>query len=206
MNPTSLHVLSNCKVALEQGRYTWRHNSVLLVLKQHLVPRIVAINRGQVVFPRRKQSPLFVDKDGKRYSPLPQTTAWKRRQPVELTDYLRQATDWQIVFDLSGRDNFTYSVKPPEIASSALRQDCLVYSKALHVVLSTELTCPKEERVQTAYQLKEANYDVLAQEAQTNGWTFLNWPIEVGCRGFVAESTVKVIQAFVLHVLYGLPF
>ena len=27
---TLLHVLSNCGTALEQGRYTWRHNSVLL--------------------------------------------------------------------------------------------------------------------------------------------------------------------------------
>ena len=27
---TLLHVLSNCSVALDQGRYTWRHNSVLL--------------------------------------------------------------------------------------------------------------------------------------------------------------------------------
>ena len=26
---TLLHVLSNCNVALDQGRYTWRHNSVL---------------------------------------------------------------------------------------------------------------------------------------------------------------------------------
>ena len=26
---TLLHVLSNCNTALEQGRYTWRHNSVL---------------------------------------------------------------------------------------------------------------------------------------------------------------------------------
>ena len=26
---TLLHVLSNCKVSLDQGRYTWRHNSVL---------------------------------------------------------------------------------------------------------------------------------------------------------------------------------
>ena len=27
---TLLHVLSNCKVSLDQGRYTWRHNSVLI--------------------------------------------------------------------------------------------------------------------------------------------------------------------------------
>ena len=27
---TLLHVLSNCSIALDQGRYTWRHNSVLM--------------------------------------------------------------------------------------------------------------------------------------------------------------------------------
>ena len=27
---TLLHVLSNCSISLDQGRYTWRHNSVLL--------------------------------------------------------------------------------------------------------------------------------------------------------------------------------
>ena len=26
---TLLHILSNCQVSLDQGRYTWRHNSVL---------------------------------------------------------------------------------------------------------------------------------------------------------------------------------
>ena len=29
---TLLHVLSNCNTALDQGRYTWRHNSVLMTI------------------------------------------------------------------------------------------------------------------------------------------------------------------------------
>ena len=29
---TLLHVLSNCNIALDQGRYTWRHNSVLMTI------------------------------------------------------------------------------------------------------------------------------------------------------------------------------
>ena len=33
---TQLHVFSNCKVALEQGRYTWRHDSILLTIIHHL--------------------------------------------------------------------------------------------------------------------------------------------------------------------------
>ena len=39
---TLLHVLSNCQVALDQGRFTWRHNSVLsnviLLVKSALIP------------------------------------------------------------------------------------------------------------------------------------------------------------------------
>ena len=33
-----LHILSNCNVALDQGRYTWRHNSVLNTLIQLVTP------------------------------------------------------------------------------------------------------------------------------------------------------------------------
>ena len=34
--PTTNHVLTGCSVALAQGRYTWRHDSVLQVLVQGL--------------------------------------------------------------------------------------------------------------------------------------------------------------------------
>ena len=33
---TQLHVFSNCKVALEQQRYTWRHDSILMTIIHHL--------------------------------------------------------------------------------------------------------------------------------------------------------------------------
>ena len=36
-NPTSSHNLNGCTVALEQGRYTWRHDSVLLKLMRGLL-------------------------------------------------------------------------------------------------------------------------------------------------------------------------
>ena len=35
---TLLHVLSNCRVALDQGRYTWRHNSVLATIIRLIRP------------------------------------------------------------------------------------------------------------------------------------------------------------------------
>ena len=38
---TLLHVLSNCGVALNQGRYTWRHNSVLSNIIAFVKPKLV---------------------------------------------------------------------------------------------------------------------------------------------------------------------
>ena len=38
---TLLHILSNCQVALNQGRYTWRHNSVLANVIHLIRPNLV---------------------------------------------------------------------------------------------------------------------------------------------------------------------
>ena len=35
-HPTTAHILNGCPIALEQGRYTWRHDSVLLKLLKGL--------------------------------------------------------------------------------------------------------------------------------------------------------------------------
>jgi hypothetical protein len=39
------HVLVNCKFALDQGRYTWRHDSVLVNIQSKLRASIIAFNR-----------------------------------------------------------------------------------------------------------------------------------------------------------------
>ena len=38
---TLAHILSNCSVCLDQGRYTWRHNSVLSSLIDVVRPRLL---------------------------------------------------------------------------------------------------------------------------------------------------------------------
>ena len=44
---TLLHVLSNCSTSLDQGRYTWRHNSVLLSIVESLRRNL---NEGFLLF------------------------------------------------------------------------------------------------------------------------------------------------------------
>ena len=52
---TLRHVLNACSVALFQGRYTWRHNSVLSVLQRHLL-KFLDYARQQ---PEHQQAPFI---------------------------------------------------------------------------------------------------------------------------------------------------
>jgi hypothetical protein len=191
-HPTALHVLTGCKVALEQGRYTWRHDSLLLVLKQHIVPHVAGINTGRVRFTSLSNSLRFRREDGTWYN---DGNSVAPLLPVRLDEYLALSNDWEVKFDLPG-DKYSYEIFPPEIAAVRDRPDVLLISRVLRVVLCIELTCPVEERVLKAHDLKKAKYDHLVADAEANGWRLSVWPIEVGCRGFVALSTVKVLKAF----------
>ncbi|GFN86204.1 reverse transcriptase [Plakobranchus ocellatus] len=58
---TTEHVLSSCKVALSQGRYTWRHNRVLQEFAS-------AINTAEgEIHPSSTSSALFTTKDVLRH-------------------------------------------------------------------------------------------------------------------------------------------
>jgi hypothetical protein len=188
-HPTALHVLSSCKAALEQGRYTWRHNSLLLVLKQHLIAHIAGINSGRVRINASK--PLrFVRADGSQYN---NGTSAPVLAPIELADYLARARDWELRVDLPG-DRFSYSVFPPEITSTSDRPDILLLSRSEKMILCIELTSPHEERIHAAHVLKASKYEHLTADAAHNGWRLTTWPIEVGCRGCVAFSVNKMLR------------
>lgn len=189
--PTAAHVLTGCKVALAQGRYKWRHDSVLLVLKQHLVPHLSAINSGRVRMNIRTKV-QFLREGGGVYHGLERV---KKSKFETLDEYLAVYKDWQVFFDLSG-DGHSYTVFPPEIASTAKLPDVLVMSRAAKFAVCFELTCPVEERIATANELKENKYLHLVPEAAELGWKLHIFPVEVGCRGFVALSTMKMLRMF----------
>ena len=60
--PTTLHILNGCPVALNQGRYTWRHDSVLANIVSFLSPLL------------DKDQQLFADLPGHRASNAPLAT------------------------------------------------------------------------------------------------------------------------------------
>jgi hypothetical protein len=150
----------------------------------------VSINAGRHAFPTQHE-PAWKREGGSWYRPKGPKLA---RAPATLPDYLARATDWQVVFDLPGKDAFTYHVFPPEVAATENRPDVLLMSRENKWLLALELTCPAEERISASHELKANKYADLAENAFP-GWLISVWPIEVGCRGFVAKSTLKALKA-----------
>ena len=62
------------------------------------------------------------------------------------------------------------------------------------LVFMVELTVPWEAAVGEAFERKQLKYADVAAEAEQRGWRTQVLPVEVGCRGFVATSTTKLLK------------
>ena len=63
------------------------------------------------------------------------------------------------------------------------------------MVILVELTCPAEEGIQNATNRKMKRYIDIQLLIQENGWTSHLFTIEVGARGFVAKSTIRMFRS-----------
>ncbi|KAK7886737.1 hypothetical protein WMY93_026358 [Mugilogobius chulae] len=174
------HILVGCKTSLSQGRFTWRHNQVLKCLAASLEAKRTAINTLPYV-PGKHLSPVVFLQAG--------VMEKVRDASREHYGLLSEARDWNMIVDLNQRLIF-----PAEIVSTNLRPDLVLWSPSLRKVLIVELTVPWEDSVDEAYERKSLKYSDLAAEAEQRGWKARVYPVEVGCRGFVSRSTIKLLK------------
>lgn len=178
------HILVGCRHALEDHRYTWRHDSVIATLLQAIQPVLLRHNAkppSTAVIP--KISTSFVSAG----------TAPPRSKKANCTvSLLSSAPDWRLLVDF----HHSPYLFPPHILATKQRPDILLFSNSLHVVIFGELTCPAEEGLAEAKLRKEARYSDLAEELRTmkHPWTVHNLTLEVGARGFVARSTYSFLR------------
>ena len=109
---TTAHVLGACKVALLEGRYTFRHGNVLRQVIEAL--KTYASNIKEAVLVSAKSSIPFVKKGAK---------VTGKRTP--LVGILHQASDWVLLADL----NSNYCL-PVHIAITLLRPDITIFSNS----------------------------------------------------------------------------
>jgi len=73
-----------------------------------------------------------------------------------------------------------------------------------HCVFIIELTVPLEDAIDEAFERKKLCYAGLALEADQRGWKVRVRPVEVGCRGFLAFSTTRLLKEFGIRGLFSI--
>ena len=93
-------------------------------------------------------------------------------------------TDWHVATDL--KHNFIF---PTEIGLTTKRPDVVIWSVKAKKVSVIELTVLLEENFDRAHQRKLEKYEDLREQCVRNGLIRNVVPIEVGCNGFITNST-----------------
>ena len=167
---TSAHILGACKVSLAQGRFTYRHDSVLTEI-------VSSLN-------------TFLDTYEPHPSPVPFKINFvkagskpRSSKKLPLVGILHHASDWKLLSDCNSS-----LVIPPFITISTLRPDILLYSTKTRTVVIVELTCPCEENMETWHTKKFDKYASLCADIKLNRWSVHLFAIEVGARGYCSET------------------
>ena len=165
------HVLSLCDTAREQGRLTWRHDSILLALFKCIrelknkgrALHLAKLKRG---FKRAACQIKFTSDKGNKIN----TATVEEKVPL-----FEQSDDWELIFDVNyeqgkQRKNSPF---PAHITTTDKRPDGVMFSDKLKTVMWLELTSPWEDNLTDAYVRKKAKYNALETQCKSAGWTVI---------------------------------
>ncbi|KAK3802302.1 hypothetical protein RRG08_066140 [Elysia crispata] len=151
---TTEHVLSSCKIALSQGRYTWRHNRVLQELAA-----IISTAKEETTLPKTKAL-IFTTERGAK--------SWHGR-PVRTTNQIKclldGCDDWDDSADLPECDSH-----PSIIKETRLRPDIVMHSASTQQLITVELIVPYENSMEEAHIYKREKYLNMTKEPENAGY------------------------------------
>ena len=196
---TMKHILSCCHLAL--NRYTWRHNKVLEILcetaNSQIEQNMYASRRDppgrgriKVVCGKMEEGKIDFVPEGKYKAKISE----EERATVEKIH--KSPYTWAVAADLEGRERF-FPIQ------TSKRPDLVIWCAEEKLVHLIELTVPYEDNIQDAHERKEARYEELVNECEEAGWHVEYFPVEVGCRGFIAPSLRKWLNVAGLSLKKG---
>ena len=120
------YVLSSCKYALAQGRYTWRHIQVLQILIEAMESVCSEANTRESV-PHRRM--YFLREGASQYA--------RNKCNTPRRDLLENANNWMTTADIGGMRHY-----PQVIQESGQRPDAVMSSKKTDTIIIAELPVP----------------------------------------------------------------
>ena len=137
---TSAHILGACKIALHQGRFSFRHDKVLC-------ESVVILKNFLSSYKPNKSSDInFINfvREGKKPKTAPREG---------FLGILHSAPDRNLEFHLDGM-----LVVPVLLAVSTLHPDILLFLRFTKNVIIIELTCPSEDNMSKWHEEKSQKY------------------------------------------------
>jgi len=180
-------VLNGCPAFLKQGRFTWRHDSVLRDIYAVLKKKVEYINSCDIS-PVHLPYIQFVSESHPQRN-RPTLISSSQRKPL-CTGLLHEAGGWEIIVD--GVTNYSF---PSDIAITIQRPDICIFSRSQRRVVLLELTVPMEDRVVDAATLKTRRYQDLAHDIASNNWKCDFFSVEVGSRGNDGSSLGRCLTS-----------
>ncbi|KAK3764243.1 hypothetical protein RRG08_023708 [Elysia crispata] len=175
------HVLSSWKIALSQGRYTWRHNSVLQKLAA-----IISTAKGETTLPNTNALIFTTEGGAKSWHGLPVRTT------SQIKCLLDGCDDWDVSADLPEWDNH-----PSIIKETSLRPAIVVHSASTQMIM-VELTVPYENRMEEAHIYRKETDINLTKVLEHAGYKAVVMPVEVGARGFVRSLVYDLLTKLLI--------
>ena len=126
----------------------------------------------------RKQTFINFVKEGQKVPATKQTRG-----------ILHTSETWEMRIDLGRKLVF------PEVVQTTLRPDIVIWSERSKKLVAVELTVPWEERCDEAFERKSNKYSQLMADCRQAGWSAWLFPVEVGSRGFPAQSMWRMLTA-----------
>ncbi|CAG9572981.1 unnamed protein product [Danaus chrysippus] len=173
---TAKHLLVGCKVLLDSGQYSRRHDRVLEVIREAVS---LSVARAQKGITTNERSVGFV-REGTRAT----------KSNVKPYSILKAASDWTIMMDTYEKQ---YKI-PEDICASASRPDIFLFSRILKRVVIIELTVPWETNIPKDHTIKVNKYYELTNELTRNRFVVDLYAVEVGARGITAKSLYNLLK------------
>ena len=166
---TMKHILSNCHQALNR-----RHSEVLKVFTEMAKEQVEEGKYAPKPQKRGLNKIEFVPQGGK----VPD-----RKKANEVMES-QSGVKWEVAADLKGCERFfpIPTTRKPDLVKWNEEE------KEVHLV---ELTVPHEDNINSAHERKDNRHESLVEECEEAGWKATHFPVEVGCRGFIATSVTK---------------
>ena len=97
---TTEHALNSCKIALSQGRYTWRHNGVL-----QEITAIISMAKGETTLPKTNSLIFTTEGGAKTWHGMPVRTT------NQIKCFLDGCDDWDVSADIPEWDSHPSIIK-----------------------------------------------------------------------------------------------